>query len=142
MTGFKPKLTRKSAVFIIIAAAVVLAVIVLICSGDGGLDTPEERAEYLASLGWEVDLATEEERDVTLPAELDGVLLSYNELQKQQGFDLAPYAGQNCRSYSYAVTNYPNGGTGVIAQLIIHDGEVIAGDIHSSALGGFMHGLQ
>ena len=51
MTKFKPKLTRKSAVFIIIAAAALLAVIVLICSG-GGLDTPEERAEYLASLGW------------------------------------------------------------------------------------------
>src|SRR5699024_11024603 len=46
VTKFKPKLTRKSAVFIIIAAAALLAVIVLICSG-GGLDTPEERAEYL-----------------------------------------------------------------------------------------------
>ncbi len=141
MTKFKPKLTRKSAVFIIIAAAALLAVIVLICSG-GGLDTPEERAEYLASLGWEVDLSTEEERAVTLPSSLDGVLLTYNELQKQQGFDLTPYAGEDCRSYSYAVTNYPSGESGVIAQLIIHDGEVIAGDIHSSALGGFMHGLQ
>ena len=141
MTKFKPKLTRKSAVFIIIAAAALLAVIVLICSG-GGLDTPEERAEYLASLGWEVDLSTEEERAVTLPSSLDGVLLTYNELQKQQGFDLTPYAGEDCRSYSYAVTNYPSGESGVIAQLIIHDGEVIAGDIHSSAPGGFMHGLQ
>lgn len=141
MTKFKPKLTRKSAVFIIIAAAALLAVIVLICSG-GGLDTPEERAEYLSSLGWEVDLSTEEERAVTLPSSLDGVLLTYNELQKQQGFDLTPYAGEDCRSYSYAVTNYPSGESGVIAQLIIHDGEVIAGDIHSSALGGFMHGLQ
>ena len=141
MTKFKPKLTRKSAVFIIIAAAALLAVIVLICSG-GGLDTPEERAEYLASLGWEVDLSTEEERAVTLPSSLDGVLLTYNELQKQQGFDLTPYAGEDCRSYSYAVTNYPSGESGVIAQLIIHDGEVIGGDIHSSALGGFMHGLQ
>ena len=141
MTKFKPKLTRKSAVLIIIAAAALLAVIVLICSG-GGLDTPEERAEYLASLGWEVDLSTEEERAVTLPSSLDGVLLTYNELQKQQGFDLTPYAGEDCRSYSYAVTNYPSGESGVIAQLIIHDGEVIAGDIHSSALGGFMHGLQ
>lgn len=140
MTKFKPKLTRKSAVFIIIAAAALLAVIVLICSG-GGLDTPEERAEYLASLGWEVDLSTEEERAVTLPSSLDGVLLTYNELQKQQGFDLTPYAGEDCRSYSYAVTNYPSGESGVIAQLIIHDGEVIAGDIHSSALGGFMHGI-
>lgn len=136
------KFTRKTAVLVIIVAAVLLAALVLLCSGGGGMETTEERTAYLASLGWEVDAASETGRDVVLPEELDGVLLQYNELQKQQGFDLTPYAGEDCRSYSYAVTNYPSGESGVIAQLIIHDGEVIAGDIHSSALGGFMHGLQ
>ncbi len=140
----KSKLSKRSAVFIIIAAAVVLAVIVLICSGGSGsgLTTTEKRVEYLASLGWDADPASETAKEIVLPETLGGVLAEYNELQKQQGFDLTPYAGEDCRSYSYAVTNYPSGESGVIAQLIIHDGEVIAGDIHSSALGGFMHGLQ
>ena len=143
VTGEK-KLTRRGAVFIILACAVILAVIVLLCSEPegSGLDSTEARVEYLAGLGWEVDAGSETARTVTLPDEVSGVIAQYNALQKQQGFDLTPYAGEDCRSYSYAVTNYPSGESGVIAQLIIHDGEVIAGDIHSSALGGFMHGLQ
>ncbi len=88
----KSKLTKRSAVFIIIAAAVVIAVIVLICSGDSGsgLTTTEARVEYLASLGWEVDPASETATEIVLPDEMGGVLAEYNELQKQQGFDLSP----------------------------------------------------
>ena len=140
----KSKLTKRSAVFIIIAAAVVLAVIVLICSGGSGsgLTTTEARVEYLASLGWEVDPASETAKEIVLPDEMGGVLAEYNELQKQQGFDLAPYAGRECRSYSYTITNYPSGEAGVIAQIFVCDGEVIAGDIHSAKMGGFMHALR
>ena len=136
------KFTRKTAVFIIIAAAVLLAAIVLLCAGGGGLETAADRIEYLSSLGWEVDQSSESEREVVLPETLDGVMQQYNELQKQQGFDLAPYAGRECRSYSYTRTNYPSGEAGVIAQIFVCDGEVIAGDIHSAKMGGFMHGLR
>ena len=53
MTGEK-KLTRRGAVFIILACAVILAVIVLLCSEPegSGLDSTEARVEYLAGLGW------------------------------------------------------------------------------------------
>lgn len=40
--------------------------------GGGGMETTEERTAYLASLGWEVDAASETGRDVVLPEELDG----------------------------------------------------------------------
>ena len=140
----KSKLTKRSAVFIIIAAAVVIAVIVLICSGDSGsgLTTTEARVEYLASLGWEVDPASETAKEIVLPDEMGGVLAEYYELQKQQGFDLSQYCGEVCESYTYVLTNYPSGETGVIAQLFIYKGRVIGGDIHSASLGGFMHGLS
>ena len=137
----KSKLTKRSAVFIIIAAAVVIAVIVLICSGGSGsgLTTTEARVEYLASLGWEVDPASETAKEIVLPDEMGGVLAEYNELQKQQGFDLSQYCGEVCESYTYVLTS---GETGVIAQLFIYKGRVIGGDIHSASLGGFMHGLS
>ena len=140
----KSKLTKRSAVFIIIAAAVVIAVIVLICSGGSGsgLTTTEARVEYLASLGWEVDPASETAKEIVLPDEMGGVLAEYNELQKQQGFDLEPWLGRECKSWSYTITNYPSGEQGVIAQIFVCGGEVIAGDIHSAKLGGFMHGLS
>ena len=38
--------------------------------------------------------------------------------------------------------NYPNGEEGVVAQLFVYKGRAIAGDIHSSALGGFMHSIK
>lgn len=136
------KFTRKTAVLVIIVAAVLLAALVLLCSGGGGMETTEERTAYLASLGWEVDDASETGRDVVLPEELDGVLLQYNELQKQQGFDLEPWLGRECKSWSYTITNYPSGEQGVIAQIFVCGGEVIAGDIHSAKLGGFMHSLR
>lgn len=140
----KSKLSKRSAVFILIAAAAILALIVLICSGgtDSGLTTTEKRVEFLASLGWEVDASSETAKEIVLPETLGGVLAEYNELQKQQGYDLSQYCGEVCESYTYVLTSYPSGETGVIAQLFIYKGRVIGGDIHSAALGGFMHGLK
>ena len=142
MTGEK-KLTRRSAVFIILIAAVILAVIVLVCSEPegSGLDTTAARVEYLAGLGWEVNPGSETAREVTLPDELDGVIAQYNAIQKQQGFDLEPYAGKTIESYSYELLNYPTGEENVTAQLFVYDGRAIGGDIHSSSLGGFIHGI-
>lgn len=140
----KSKLSKRSAVFTLIAAAAILALIVLICSGGtgSGLTTTEKRVEFLASLGWEVDASSETAKEIVLPETLGGVLAEYNELQKQQGYDLSQYCGEVCESYTYVLTSYPSGETGVIAQLFIYKGRVIGGDIHSAALGGFMHGLK
>ena len=73
---------------------------------------------------------------------MSGVIAQYNALQKQQGFDLEPYAGKEIESYTYELMNYPNGEEGVVAQLFVYKGRAIAGDIHSSALGGFMHSIK
>ena len=138
------KLTKGRAVFIIMACAALLAAIVLICSGPSGssLDTAEERAEYLASLGWKADPESEQHRAVVLPEEFSGSIAQYNALQKQQGFDLERYAGEEVDSWSYDLAEYPGGEENVTAQLYTYKGAVIGGDIHSNALGGFMHGLK
>lgn len=143
MTGEK-KLTRRGAVFIILGAAVILAAIVLLCSEPegSGLDSTEARVEYLSGFGWEVDPESETAREIVLPEDISGVIAQYNVLQKQQGFDLEPYAGKTIESYTYELKSYPNGEENVIAQLFIYNGRAIAGDIHSASLGGFVHGLQ
>ena len=58
----------------------VLAIIVLLVSEPegSGLDSTEDRVEYLAGMGWEVDPASETVREVTLPAEFSGVIAQYN----------------------------------------------------------------
>ena len=43
--------------------------------------------------------------------------------------------------YSYRVTNEAYDGDEVLAVLYIRNGEVIGGDVHSTALDGFMVGV-
>ncbi len=62
-------------------------------------------------------------------------------MQLKQGFDLNKHLGQSCRQYCYDITNYGDADGRVIASLYIQDGILIAGDIHSTAVNGFMHGL-
>lgn len=140
------KMNKRKAVYIIIAAAVLLAAIVLVTgrssgSAAGAFDSNEGRREYLASLGWECSEEPVEETTVLIPKEFDDVMETYNQLQKQQGFDLAPYAGLEVTLCSYEITNYPSDDR-VLAQLFIYSDLLIGGDIHSTSADGFMHGLR
>jgi len=140
------KMSKRKAVYIIIAAAVLLAAIVLLTGENtapaaGAFDTNDGRREYLASLGWECSEKPVEESVVLIPKEFDDVLENYNQLQKQQGFDLAPYAGLQVTQCSYEIMNYPSDDR-VLAQLFIYSDLLIGGDIHSVSADGFMHGLR
>ena len=138
--------TRKKALALILICAVLLLLFFTARSVfDGGddmdLNTVEGREAYLKSLGWEIDRDTESFRTVIVPQKLEGIMAQYNKIQLKQGFDLNAHLGKSCRQYCYEVTNYPGGEGKVIASLYIRDGAVIAGDIHSTAVNGFMHGL-
>ena len=76
-----------------------------------------------------------------IPKEMDE---SYNEdlaLQSGQGFDLEKYAGKRAKRYTYEITNYPTGEAGVQVNLLIYKNTVIAGEVLSPQLDGFLHGL-
>lgn len=138
------RLSRKNALRIVGIAAVLLLALILIRSLAGNrlkLSDPEGRVQYLADLGWEVDSATEEHKTVLIPQELEGVMSDYNALQLDQGFDLAKHLGESCEQYTYTVTNYAESTKPVYVTLYIQGNRVIAGDIHSNALDGFMRGL-
>ena len=106
------------------------------------LNTTEGRAAYLKTLGWEVDPETESFRTVVVPKKLDGIMAQYNKLQLKQGYDLNSHLGESCRQYCYDITNYPGGQGKVVVSLYLRDGRIIAGDVHSTAVNGFMHGLS
>lgn len=95
--------------------------------------------EFLSDLGYEVsDFFSE--TDLTLPENFDSVYENYNALQKECGFDLFPYRGERCKIYTYEIYNHPFGACR--ANLIVHGGEIIGGDISSVSLSGFMTGLE
>ncbi len=137
--------TRKTALGMILACAAVLLLLILLRWHGGSqpdLATAEGREQYLLSLGWEVDGSTEEHKSVLIPDTLEGVMEDYNKMQLSQGLDLAKHLGERCDQYSYQVTNYRGYDGTVLVTIYIQGREVIAGDIHTTALDGFMHGIK
>ncbi len=104
--------------------------------------TNEQRIALLESYGWEVEETAVDEANVTIPAEFDRVMESYNALQKSQGFDLSKYKNRDMTRYTYRITNYPDYDGTVYANLLIYKNRVVAGDICSSDVNGFILGLS
>jgi len=107
-------------------------------------ETCEQRLFFLSSFGWKADEKSEEVSEVIIPEEFDEVYTSYNELQKQQGFDLSPFAGKRVKKWTYTIVNYPGyeNRDCIKATLLVFDGQVIGGDICSVELEGFMHSFD
>ena len=104
--------------------------------------TEEERLSFLSSWGWEVSPAGGWVEEVQIPGTFDPVYDAYNQLQLKQGFDLAHYAGERVRRYSYPLTNCPNSGEDIRANLLVYRGKIIGGDISSQIEGGFSTGFD
>ena len=135
---------RKKALRIVLAAAILLTSLILLRGNKAsdGVSTTEGRAAFLQQFGWEIDPASEDIRTVQLPQVLEGTLLQYNEVQRKQGYDLTGHLGESCQQYTYRVLNYPDKEQTVLATLYTQGDRVIAGDIHSTALNGFLQGLK
>ena len=147
MTQKTKSFTRKKALAILIAGAVILLLLitahsVFVPREDYDLSELAGRQAYLRSLGWEIDPDTEAFRTVLVPDQLEGIMAQYNKLQLQQGYDLSRHLGESCLQYTYEVTNYADSDGKVIVSLYLQNGQIIAADIHSTALNGFMHGLR
>ena len=97
---------------------------------------------FLSQFGWEVNPTPVEVKTVTIPEEFDKVFSTYNELQKEQGLNLAKYKKKDVTRYTFAVTNYPNYEGTVYANVLVYRNRVIGGDICSADVSGFVHGFE
>ena len=139
---------RRAAVKVILFGTIAAAVILLAGvlgrrSADSAIraGTNQERIAYLQSLGWEVEPTPILEQEITLPKEFPEVLTQYNELQRQQGFDLAEYAGKKLTLYTYRITNHPDAEE-ADASLYVYRTALVGGDVHSTSFTGFMTALR
>lgn len=143
----KQGFTRKKLLTILLIVGILLLLFftakgVFVKDEAPDLNTIEGREAYLNALGWEIDRESESFRSVVVPQKLEGIMAQYNKIQLKQGLDLNKHLGESCRQYCYDVTNYPGGEGKVIVSLYLQNGQVIAGDVHSTAVNGFMHGLN
>ena len=100
------------------------------------------RVKFLADLGWEAAATPTESGQVRIPSETTEVFDRYNQLQKQQGYDLTRYAGKNVMRYVYKITNFPGATDPVYATLLVHKNQIIGGDITDTSAQGKVRGLK
>lgn len=106
-----------------------------------GLKSNEDRVAYLESLGWEVEAEPIAVEELLIPETFDESYDDYLALQSSQGFDLSAYCGKRVKRYTFAITNYPGGETGVQVALLIYKNRLIGGEVLSAVPDGFIHGL-
>lgn len=93
-----------------------------------------QRIAYLRSLGYDVDLAYCEVREVQIPAEFDEVFAAYNRMQQQANMDFTPYRGERLKCWSYRVLGAGSGET--LAHLYVYRDAIVGGDITETVAGG------
>ena len=153
------KFDRKKAAFCVVMAALVIIGVILLLGAfqkraaaapagetagkpvSVSVRNEKGRVAYLAGNGWQVASPAESEGTVVIPRSFSAVFDDYNELQKRQGFDLSQYCGMEVTMYTYRVTNPEYAGDEVMAVLYVLNNRVIGGDVHSTALNGFMVGV-
>ena len=151
MFVFTARFNHRKAIAILAALGLILGALILLTGLHGrstaasvvhtGIKTNADRIRYLSACGWEVSEFSIDEQDIIIPREFDGIYETYAALQASQGFSLQDYAGMEAVRYTYRVLNHPSGAEDVVADIIVYRGTVIAGDVQSTALDGFMHAL-
>ncbi|MBQ9773366.1 MAG: DUF4830 domain-containing protein [Clostridia bacterium] len=150
--------TIKLVAVICVALTVLITLIAFVPTYTGSLDSEdaageveyrydkikseEDVVDFLKQFGWEVDALPVETKTVTIPSEFDKVYAAYNELQKEQGLNLAKYKGKDVTRYTFAVKNY-TGYTGTVyANVLVYRNRVVGGDVCSADVSGFVHGFE
>ena len=143
--GRGPGLTRGGVCGVLVAAAGLLGgrgAAASAAVSPKGVRTNEDRIAYLESYGWSVSSDPIAVEELIIPEQFDETYSQYLELQASQGFDLTDYCGKRVKRYTYEITNYPTGESGIQAGLLVYKSTVIGGDVLSAQLGGFIHGLE
>ena len=102
----------------------------------------DDRINFIKQFGWEVEAEPLKEQEVTIPKEFDKVFAAYNEIQRKQGLDLSDFKKKSVMRYTYAITNYPDYEGEVYVNILVYRNTVIAGDVCSADVNGFVHGFE
>lgn len=143
MISFTAKVTKKRialALLTISAVAVVLATAIISHAGVQTVSgaSVQARAQFLTSHGYEFDISSEQKKQTIIPSVFDEVYEKYNQLQISQGFDLTDFQGKTVDIYTIKIDNYGENQDNVYATIMVYDGDIIGGDVHSTELDGFM----
>lgn len=126
------------------AAFVFAAAILLVSYGVFSVDASVNNmiVEYATNLGWEINPSPAAISHLVIPNQFDAVFETYNALQKKSGFDLSHFKGKRVSRYTYEVKNHVHSkDSNVYLGVIVFENRIIAGEISSNDITGFMHGI-
>ncbi|MBQ3054163.1 MAG: DUF4830 domain-containing protein [Clostridia bacterium] len=93
--------------------------------------------EYYKSYGYTLSESPVEITRLTLNDKMTDVYENYNKILKKSGLDITPYLGKTVRKYTYSLKEIPSK-TPVFANILYYKGKIIAADIMTPAIDGFM----
>ena len=133
----------------IIAVMLAAAIWLLDSNGEATAETSavmattnDQRVKFLTDYGWNVTTSPAETSQVRIPEESSEAFDRYCLLQKNNGFDLNPYAGKKVMRYVYQINNYPGATEPVYATLLVYKNQIIGGDITDTAAKGQIRGFK
>ena len=94
------------------------------------------RVAFLESKGISAEDSEVISKNIIIPENFGEVYERYNELQKQAGFDLSRYKGEEAVLYTYPL------GKNKEVHIIVYKGNIIGGDISSVEFDGEMKPLK
>lgn len=148
---YTAKLNKKKVIAAIVAAAVVVCLIIVLAGREKAqpasvasmkITRQEDVETYLESLGWEISQEPIDVQEIVIPMDFSDTYGQYNDLQKKQGYDLTSYAGFSAVRYTYEILNYTDDSGKVVADIIVSGKQIVAADIQSVKLDGFMHEMR
>ena len=128
----------------IIASLAFAVILLLIIVGLFSIDnaTNEMIVDYIEGLGWEIETTPKEITHLSIPETFDAVYETYNAVQKHSGFNFEDFKGKNVTRYTYLVLNHKESkNSRVVAGIFVYEDTIIAGDISSTDMNGFMHAI-
>lgn len=144
------RLPKKKPLFIIFVIFTILffcLILVLEMKKANGFETKTltdsfSASQYVLDYGINTDVNSLVVDEIVVPSEFDDVYKNYNEIQKKQGFDLQKYIGCRLTRYTYKVLNFGENQENVFVEILTYKGKVVAADLYSTELDGFILPLK
>ena len=129
---------------VVIAITAITAIICTVSADEPDGSTPEKITAFISECGYSVSSPVT--KAITIPSQFSDVYENYNNLQKKQGFDLSRHKGKSAVSYTFTVIGYVDENGNIDPDVQIHiivcDEKIVAADIASTKLDGFMKELR
>lgn len=134
---------KKIYIIITLFAAAACVSVCCLCNNrtrEKKIITSENITAYLLENGWETDSEMISSEEITIPYEFNETYSHFNDIQKQQGFDLNRFRGENALLITCPVTNYDSEND-ITAELIVKDTQLIAASLICTGKNGFIKPL-